>query len=420
MLSDRRVVLTGLGSVNPLANNVPEFWSALIACKSGIRRITRFDTTEYASQIGGEVQNWAQGKGKPDNVDVRDWRHMDPFAQYAYVSAMEAVADSGLDFGNEDSQRCGVVVGSGIGGLAELEDQHNKIRDKGPGRVSPFTVPKLMANAASGNIALRWGLQGVNFCVVTACASAAHSMGESCRIIQREEADVIISGGSEAALTPIGLASFCALKGLSTRNDDPEHASRPWDRGRDGFLLAEGAGIVILEELERAKKRGAKIYAELVGYGSSCDGYHITAPDPDGNGAILAVRRCLADAGVSTDDVDYINAHGTSTPLGDLAETRGIKKVFGDYARKGLMISSTKSATGHLLGASGGIEIIASALAIRDEVLPPTLNLDDPDDECDLDYIPNAPREKKVDIILSNSFGFGGHNGCLLLKRFTG
>lgn len=418
MLSDRRVVLTGLGSVNPLANNVPEFWSALIACQSGIRRIMRFDTTQYASQIGGEVQNWAQGK--PDNVDVRDWRHMDPFAQYAYISAMEAVADSGLDFGNEDTQRCGVVVGSGIGGLAELEDQHNKIRDKGPGRVSPFTVPKLMANAASGNIALRWGLQGTNFCVVTACASAAHAMGESFRIIQRDEADIMISGGSEAAVTRIGLASFCALKGLSTRNDDPEHASRPWDRGRDGFLLAEGAGIVILEELKHATKRGAKIYAELVGYGSSCDGYHITAPDPDGNGAILAVRRCLADAGVSTDDVDYINAHGTSTPLGDLAETRGIKKVFGDHARKGLMISSTKSATGHLLGASGGVEIIAAALSIRDEVLPATLNLEDPDDECDLDYIPNTPREKKVDIILSNSFGFGGHNGCLLLKRFTG
>lgn len=415
-MSDRRVVLTGLGSVNPLANNVPEFWSALIACKSGIREIAKFDTSEYASRIGGEVQNWA----RPDNVDVRDWRHMDPFAQYAYISAMEAVADSGLDFETEDRQRCGVIVGSGIGGLTELEEQHNRIRDKGPGRVSPFTVPKLMANAASGNIALRWHLQGVNFCVVTACASAAHSMGESLRIIQRDEADIIISGGSEAALTPIGLASFCALKGLSTRNDDPEHASRPWDRNRDGFLLAEGAGVVILEELEHAKKRGADIYAELVGYGSSCDGFHITAPDPEGNGAILAVQRCLADAKVSTDEVEYINAHGTSTSLGDLAETRGIKKVFGDYAHKGLMISSTKSATGHLLGASGGVEIIASALAIRDNVLPATLNLDDPDDECDLDFIPNTPRQKKVNVVMSNSFGFGGHNGCLMLRRFQG
>ena len=417
-MSDRRVVLTGLGSVNPLANNVPDFWSALIACKSGIRRITKFDTTDFASQIGGEVQDWDQAK--PDTVDVRDWRHMDPFAQYAFVSAMEAVADSGLDFETEDRQRCGVVVGSGIGGLTGLEEQHTRMQQKGPGRISPFTVPKLMGNAAAGNIALRWGLQGVNFCVVTACASAAHSMGESFRIIQRNEADVILAGGSEAALTPIGLASFCALKGLSTRNDDPAAASRPWDRGRDGFLLAEGAGVVVLEELEHAKKRGAEIYAELVGYGSSCDGYHITAPDPEGNGAILAVGRCLADAGMSTDEVDYINAHGTSTPLGDLAETRGIKKVFGDHAHKGLMISSTKSATGHLLGASGGLEIIASAMTIHAGVLPPTLNLDDPDDECDLDYIPNTPREKNVDVVLSNSFGFGGHNGCLMLKRFTG
>jgi len=417
-MSDRRVVLTGLGSVNPLANSVPEFWSALIACQSGIRRITKFDVSEHASQIGGEVQNW--DNAKPESADVRDWRHMDPFAQYAFVSAIEAVADSGLDFETEDRQRCGVVVGTGIGGLMELEEQHSRMLTKGPRRVSPFTVPKLMANAASGNIALRWGLQGVNFCVVTACASAAHSMGESFRIIQRDEADIMLSGGSEAALTPIGLASFCALKGLSTRNDDPAAASRPWDRGRDGFLLAEGAGVVVLEELTHATHRGAEIYAELIGYGSSCDGYHITAPDPDGNGAILAVRRCLAEAGVSTDDVDYINAHGTSTPLGDLAETRGIKKVFGDYAHNGLMISSTKSATGHMLGASGGVELIASALTIQNGVVPATLNLEDPDDECDLDYVPNTPREKQVDIILSNSFGFGGHNACLLLKRFTG
>jgi len=417
-MSDRRVVLTGLGSVNPLGHSVPEFWSALMACKSGIRRITKFDTKDFDSQIGGEVLNWDQAR--PDSVDVRDWRHMDPFAQYAYVSAMEAVTDSGLDFQREDPYRCGVIVGTGIGGLIELEQQHIRMLEKGPSRMSPFTVPKLMANAASGNIALRWGLRGVNFCVVTACASAAHAIGESCRIIQRDEADIIITGGSEAALTPIGLGSFCALKGLSTRNDEPQRASRPWDRSRDGFLLAEGAGVIILEELQHAKKRSANIYAELVGYGASCDGFHITAPDPDGAGAIHAVKLCLKDAGVSTDQVDYINAHGTSTSLGDLAETRGIKKVFGHHAYDGLLVSSTKSATGHLLGASGGVELIASALAIHEGILPPTLNLEDPDDECDLDYIANTPREKKVDIVLSNSFGFGGHNGCLLLRRFNG
>ena len=416
-MAERRVVLTGLGTVNPLGNSVPDFWDALLTCKSGIARITRFDPSEFECHIGGEVKNW----DRPEYVEVRDWRHMDLFAQYAVVAAREAVDDAGLDFttGEVDRDQCGVVIGSGIGGLLEIESQHLRMLEKGPSRISPFTVPKMMVNAGSGSVAIMYGLRGPNFSVVTACASAAHSIGESYRIIQRGEADIMLTGGSEVGVTRVGLGSFGALKGLSLRNDDPEHASRPWDRQRDGFLLSEGAGVMVLEELEHAKARGADIHAELVGYGASCDAYHITAPDPDGDGAILAVRRALADAGMTTDDVDYINAHGTSTPLGDLAETRGIKRVFGDHARE-LVISSTKSATGHMLGASGGVDLIVCALAIRNGIVPPTLNLEDPDDECDLDYVPGKPREKKVDLALSNSFGFGGHNGCLLVKRFNG
>jgi 3-oxoacyl-[acyl-carrier-protein] synthase II len=417
-MSDRRVVLTGLGTLNPLAQNVPDFWDALLACKCGIRRIQRFDPTPFASQIGGEVLDWA---GIPkDLVDGREARRMDRFAQFAVASAIEAVADSGLDFTGEDVSRCGVIVGTGIGGLQELQDQHKRLLDKGPSRVSPFTVPKLMGNAGSGNISIVWGLRGVNFTVVTACASASNSVGEAYRTVVRGEADVIISGGSEAAVTEIGLASFCALKGLSTRNDDPLHASRPFDRDRDGFLLSEGAGVVILEELEHAKARGAKIYAELVGYGASGDGYHITAPDPEAKGAVLAMQRSLETAGLEPEQIDYINTHGTSTQLGDIAETRAIKQVFGEYATNGLMVSSTKGATGHMLGATGGVELIASALALQEGVIPCTLNHDNPDDECDLDYVPREPREKKIDFALSNSFGFGGHNACLILKRFEG
>ncbi|HOF17271.1 MAG TPA: beta-ketoacyl-ACP synthase II [Phycisphaerae bacterium] len=417
-MTRRRVVITGVGTVNPLATDVGGFWDALLSGRSGIRSITKFDTAEFASRIGGEVVGW--GDRAPAGVDDREWRRMDRFCQFAVASALEAVADSGIDFETEDRQRCGVIVGSGIGGLQELEEQHNRMLDKGPKRVSPFTVPKLMANAASGNISILWGLMGPNHAVVTACASAANAVGDALRVIQREEADVVITGGSEAALTPIGLASFCALKGLSTRNDDPEHASRPFDKGRDGFLLSEGAGIVVVEELERARKRGAKIYCELIGFGASGDGYHITAPDPEAHGAVLAMRRALADAKIAPEDVGYINTHGTSTELGDLAETRAIKRVFGDWARNGLAVSSTKSSTGHLLGASGGVELIASAFAIAQGVIPATLNLEEPDDECDLDYVPKTPREAKVDIVLSNSFGFGGHNACLLVKRFEG
>ena len=418
-MKERRIVLTGLGTVNPLGYEVKEFWDALISGKSGIRAISRFDAAPFTSRIGGEVQpGWP---GIPSElVDGREVKRMDRFSQLAVGAAIEAVADSGLDFSRENLDRCAVIVGSGIGGLQELEDQHNRMIAKGPRRVSPFTVPKLMANAASGNVAIVWGLRGPNFAVVTACASAANAIGESYRALLRGGIDLAISGGSEAALTRLGLASFCSLKGLSTRNDDPEHASRPFDKDRDGFLLSEGAGIVILEELEHAKARGAKIYAELIGYGTSCDGYHITAPNPEGTGAAKAMNLALEDAEISPDQVDYINVHGTSTQLGDLAETKALKRVFGDYAKNGLVASSTKSSTGHLLGASGGVELIISALAIQDDVIPATLNLDNPDDECDLDYVPKTPRQAKLDIVLSNSFGFGGHNACLLLHRFEG
>ena len=417
-MAKRRAVLTGLGTVNPLGHNVADFWTDLIAGKSGIRRIARFDPELFASKIGGEVQNWE--RVPTDMIDPRESKRMDRFAQFAVAASVEAVRHSGIDFETEDRNRCGVIIGSGIGGLKELEDQHRRLLEKGPGRISPFTVPKLMANAAAGNVSIIWKLRGPTHAIVTACASAANAIGDALMHIRRNQADVVITGGSEAAVTIIGLASFCALKGLSTRNDDPVHASRPWDKDRDGFLLSEGAGCMIVEELEHAKKRGAKIYCELIGFGASGDGYHITAPDPDGNGAVLAMQHCLKDAEINPEQVDYVNAHGTSTQLGDLAEAGAIKKVFGDYATNGLMVSSTKSSTGHLLGASGGVEAIVCAKAIETGIIPATINLENPDEGCDLDFIPQTPREKKIDITLSNSFGFGGHNACLILKRFDG
>ncbi len=417
-MANRRVVLTGLGTVNPLGHNVADFWTDLIAGKSGIRPIARFDAEPFTSRIGGEVQNWE--RVPTDMIDARESKRMDRFAQFAVAASVEAVRESGIDFDSEDRNRCGVIIGSGIGGLKELEDQHKRLLERGPSRVSPFTVPKLMVNAAPGNVSIVWKLRGPNHAIVTACASAATAIGDALFSIRRGEAEVIITGGSEAAVTVIGLASFCALKGLSTRNDDPTHASRPWDRDRDGFLLSEGAGCMVVEELEHAKKRGAKIYCELLGFGASGDGYHITAPDPEGSGAILAMERCLKDAKVNPEQIDYVNAHGTSTQLGDKAETGAIKKVFGDYAKNGLMVSSTKSSTGHLLGASGGVEAIVCAKAIETGIIPATINLENPDEGCDLDFIPKTPREKKIDITLSNSFGFGGHNACLILKRFDG
>jgi 3-oxoacyl-[acyl-carrier-protein] synthase II len=416
-MAKRRVVITGMGTVNPLARSVGGYWDALMACKSGISRIERFDPEPFTSKIGGEVKDWTRVES--ETFTARESKRLDRFAQFAVESAIEAVNDSGLNFENEDRRRCAVIVGSGIGGLQELETQTERMLKGGPGRVSPFTVPKLMANAASGTISIIWGLQGPNFAVVTACASAANSIGEACKLVMRGESDIAITGGAEAALTRVGLASFCSLRGLSTRNDDPERASRPFDKDRDGFLLAEGAGVVVLEELEHAKARGANIYAELIGYASTGDAHHITAPDPAGGGASLAMKLCLEDGQINAEDVDYVNAHGTSTQLGDLAETGAIKQVFGDHAKSGLVVSSTKSATGHLLGASGGVEIIAAALAIKKSAVPPTLNLENPDEGCDLDYCPLTPREMNVDIALSNSFGFGGHNACLLVKKLT-
>jgi len=406
-----------MGTVNPLAHDVDGTWAALMDGTSGIAPVTLFDPSEFTSQIGGEVKDWT-GPAE-DVVEPREAKRMDRFSQFAVQAAAEAVTQSGLDFDQADPSRGAVIIGSGIGGLGTLEFQHERMMEKGPGKISPFTVPRLMVNAAGAHVAIMYGLTGSNFATVTACASAAHAIGEAYRIILRDEADVIITGGSEAALTRIGLASFCALKGLSTRNDDPTHASRPWDADRDGFLLAEGAGCVVLETLEHATARGAEIFAELVGYGASCDAHHITAPDPEGKGACAAMKTCLADGGVNPEDVGYINAHGTSTELGDIAETVAVKKIFGEHA-KSLAVSSTKSQTGHLLGASGGVELIACCKAMAENVLPATRNHDNPGEGCDLDYVPNEPREAKIDTALSNSFGFGGHNGCLLIRRFDG
>lgn len=413
-MATRRVVITGLGTVNPLAHDMPGTWAALMDGRSGIARIQKFDPSEFTSQIGGEVKDWSIPDG---TVEHREAKRMDPVTQFAIIAAIEAVRHSGLALESEDRSRCGVIVGSGIGGLQELETQHERMMDGGPRKVSPFTVPKLMGNASGGHIGIYYGLTGPNFAIATACASAAHSMGEAYRLVQQCAIDVAVTGGTEAALTRIGLASFCALKGLSTRNDDPSIASRPWDKDRDGFLLAEGAGVLVIEDYEHAKARGANILAEIVGYGSTCDAHHITAPDPEGTGAAAAMRQALADAEINPEDVDYINAHGTSTELGDLAETNAIKKVFGEHATNGLMVSSTKSQTGHLLGASGGVELAACVMAMQEGVIPATRNLDQPGDGCDLDYVPNTPREAKVTYALSNSFGFGGHNGCLLIKR---
>jgi len=405
-----------MGTVNPLAHDVQTFWQRLLSGDTGIARICRFDASSFSSQIGGEVIDWP---GVPEEVvDRRELKRLDRFAQFAMGAAVEAVRDAGLDFQDTDKDRCGVLIGTGIGGLQTLETQHELMLARGPSRVSPFTVPRLMGNAASGNVAILWGLRGHNSSVATACASASNAIGDALRLIQRDQADVMLTGGSEAALTRIGLASFCALRALSTRNDEPERASRPFDKDRDGFVLAEGAGVVVLEELEHARRRGANILAELVGYGATCDASHITAPDPAGRGAADAMRMALADAGIRPEQVDYINAHGTSTELNDVSETRAIKTVFGDHARNGLLLSSTKSAVGHLLGASGGVELIATVKMIQSGWVAPTLNLENPDEECDLDYCPLEKRRCDITYAISNSFGFGGHNVVLVLKKF--
>jgi len=408
----RRVVVTGMGAVTSLGHKVEDVWTAVLKGCSGIHPLQRFDCSAYRVRFGGEISDWSVA----GYVEPRDEKKLDRFTQFALVAGVDAVRDAGIDFSKEDLFRCGVMVGSGIGGLWEIETQHERLLTKGPDKVSAFTIPKLIANSASGQLSIEWHLRGPNACIVTACASAANSIGEAFRTIQYDDADVMVTGGSESAVTRMGVAGFAAMRALSERNDDPTKASRPFDRDRDGFVLSEGAGVIVLEELEHAKARGAKIYAEMLGYGMSADGGHITQPDKDGIGAAHAMKLALRDAKMNPTEVDYINAHGTSTPLGDQAETTAIKSVFNDHAYK-LSVSSTKSQLGHLLGASGGVELIFSILAIRDSVIPPTINLENPDPLCDLDYTPNQAKPRAVRTAMSNSFGFGGHNGSLVVGK---
>ena len=409
----RRAAVTGLGVVTSLGRKIDVFWERVVRGDSGVGPITLFDVAGYRVQFGGEVPWQPEGE---DIANPKELKRLDRFTQFALASAKDAVADSGIDFSREDPFRCGVVIGSGIGGLWEFEIQEERLLHKGIDKVSPFTIPKLMVNSASGHVSSLYGIKGPNFAVATACASAGNSIGSALRAIQYGDADVMIAGGSEAALTPIGLAGFQNMRALSFRTDEPQRASRPFDMDRDGFVLAEGAGVVVLEELEHARSRGARIYAELCGYGASGDAGHITQPDDEGRGAARAMAMALADAALDPAAVHYINAHGTSTPLGDKAETRAMKRVFGDHARR-LAISSTKSQLGHTLGASGGIELVVCALTMDRGVITPTINLDQPDPECDLDYTPKIAREARVDVAMSNSFGFGGHNASLVLAR---
>jgi 3-oxoacyl-[acyl-carrier-protein] synthase II len=413
-MTRRRVVITGMGTVNSLASQVGEYWRALCAGRSGVGPIEQFDTSAFKVHFGGEVKHF-----QPDTVlDKYTVRRLDRFAQFAMVAAIDAVKDSGLDMNREDPFRCGVNLGSGIGGLNEFEEQHARYLASGPGKISPFVIPKMIANAAAGNISIHFGMQGPNTAIATACASAAQAIGEALRTIQYDDADVMVCGGAEAAMTRMGLGGFISAHSLSQRNDQPEAASRPFDMDRDGFVLSEGAGLVVLEELERARRRGANIYAELIGVGNTADAHHITAPHPEGKGSAQAMVLALRDARLNPEEVQYINAHGTSTQLGDEAETRAIKQVFGSHAPR-LAISSTKSMLGHLLGASGGVELIATVLTIKHSVVHPTINYQTPDPACDLDYVPNTAREMRVRRAMSNSFGFGGHNCCLVVSALN-
>ena len=412
-MQPRRVVITGMGCVTPVGNNLKEFWTSLLEGKSGIRRITYFDVSLYPTQIAAEVKNFDPSP----YIDAKSVRRLDKFAQYAIVSTYMALKDAGIDLEKINKEKAGVILGSGIGGLQVIEDQHAIIMEKGPSKISPFLIPMLIADEAPGQIAINCGFKGPNLSVATACASASHAIGISLRTIRHGEADIMITGGSDAAITPLGLAGFCQMKALSTRNDSPEEASRPFDKERDGFVMADGGGILILESLEHAKKRGARIYAELIGFGMTADAYHITAPDPEGEGAKLVMAKALEDAKINLTDVDYINAHGTSTQYNDKIETLAIKKVFGESAYK-IPISSTKSMTGHMLGAGGAVELIVCVKTIKESIIHPTINYKNPDPECDLDYVPNKPREKEVRVAISNSFGFGGHNACLAVKKF--
>jgi 3-oxoacyl-[acyl-carrier-protein] synthase II len=412
-MSERRVVITGIGVVSPVGNDLPSFWESLKAGRSGIGRISAFDTEKFDCQIAGEVSGYDP---VPYYKTPKDVRRTDRYTQLAMGAAKMSLDDSGLDLASVDLDRTGVMIGSGVGGLATMETQVGQMLTKGPDRTSPFMIPMMISNMASGFISMEYGLRGPNMAIVTACATANHCMGEAWRIIKFGDADVMLTGGSEACIVPVGIAGFAAMRALSVRNDEPERASRPFDKDRDGFVMGEGAGVIILEEYEHAKKRGAQIYCEVTGYGLTADAYHMSAPSPDGEGAARCMAMAMKHAKVNPEEVDYINAHGTSTPVGDVCETKAMKRAFGEHAKKGLAVSSTKSMTGHLLGAAGAVEMAACVMAMRDGVLPPTINLDNPDPECDLDYVPNKAREKKVKIAISNSFGFGGHNSSLLIK----
>ena len=411
-MSRRRVVVTGLGVVSPVGIGVARAWADIIEGKSGITRISRFDPAAFSSQIAGEVR----GFDVTQYLSAKEARRMDTFIHYGIAAAIEAIKDSGIEATPQNAERIGVNIGSGIGGLPLIEDTHAELQKSGPRKISPFFVPGTIINMVAGNVSIMYGFKGPNLAIVTACTTATHCIGDSGRLIEYGDADVMVAGGAESTVSPLGVGGFCAARALSGRNDDPASASRPWDRDRDGFVLGEGAGVLVLEEYEHASARGATIYCELAGYGMSADAHHITAPREDGDGALRCMANAVRNAGVNREDVDYVNAHGTSTPLGDIAETVAVKRCFGDHAGK-LAISSTKSMTGHLLGAAGGVEAVFTALALRDQVAPPTINLFNPDPQCDLDYVPNAARRMKIEVAVSNSFGFGGTNGSLVFRR---
>jgi len=411
-MAKRRVVITGLGCVTPIGRGREAFWKAACEGRSGVSLVTRFDTTGFEVRIAG----WLPDFDPQPVIPPRDARRIDRYAQFALVAADEAVRDSGLELEREDRDRLGCIIGSGIGGLQEMEEQKAILLQRGPDRVSPFLIPKMMANSAGGLIGIQFGLRGPNCTVLTACASSSHAIGDAYFHVAYGMADVVLTGGAEATITPLGLAGFIACKALSKRNDEPARASRPFDRDRDGFVMGEGGGILVLEELEHARARGARIYAEVLGFGATCDAHHITAPEPEGSGAARSMSTALRDAGLAPSDVSYINAHGTSTPLNDAMETRAIKRTFGDHAYR-LAINSTKSMIGHLLGASGGVELVQTALSVAHDLVPPTINYENPDPECDLDYVPNTARELPVRVAMCNSFGFGGHNASILIGK---
>ncbi len=411
-MTARRVVVTGLGMVSPVGLDVPSSWESIVAGKSGIKPITHFDVESFSTRFGGPIY----GFEITDYVSKKEAKKMDNFIHYGVAAGVQAIKDSGFEVTEENADRIGVLVGSGIGGITGIENSYQAYLDGGPRKISPFFVPASIINMASGNLSIMFGLKGPNYSIVSACSSGAHSIGEAAMMIRYGRTDIMVAGGAEMATSPVGLGGFAAARALSKRNDDPQGASRPWDKDRDGFVLSDGAGVVVLEEYEQAKARGAKIYAEIVGVGMNSDAYHMTAPSKDGSGAAKCMQLALKDAGLNKEDVDYINAHGTSTPAGDLAETMAVKRAFGDHANK-LCVSSTKSMTGHMLGAAGGAEAVYSILALHHQVVPPTINLENPDPECDLDYVPKTARDMKLDVVISNSFGFGGTNGTLAFRK---